>query len=699
MSERSDTLFPRLVSDLKRQGLTEENLMQCSKSLLSAMSLKEKVAQMSGSANLIDFMVMGIRYNLRVYKAGANKRLGIPPFKFTDGPRGVALGNSTCFPVSSARGATWDPVLEERVGEVIGIEARAQGADLFGGVCINLLRHPGWGRAQETYGDDPYLLGEMGKAAVIGTGRHVMTCIKHFACNSIEESRFYVNVEIDERALREVYLPHFKKCVDAGADSVMSAYNRVNGEFCGHNRHLLTDILKKDWGFSGVVLSDFVWGVYDGKAAAKAGLDLEMPHKKCYGKKLIKLLGQGEVSETVIDEAVLRLLGKKLAYAAQKRPGPYAKDMVVCDDHTRLAYEVACKSMVLLKNKNQFLPLDKQKLKKIAVLGKLAKQANLGDRGSSRVRPPYAVTPLQGIQDRAGADVEIVYYSGADPAKAARIADSADAVIVVAGLTKKEEGEYIPIPRPIGGDRMKLGLPGKDKQLIQAVGRQDTPGVVALVGSSAITMESWKDQVDAILMAWYPGMEGGNALADILFGQVNPSGKLPMAFCKSEKQLYPFDKKAKKANYDAYHGYRYFDREKLFPAFPFGFGLSYTDFAYARLRLDKNRVRLDGNPEKTLTASVDITNAGERAGDEVVQLYVGYCGEVSRPGRELKAFAKVSLEPGKTTTVRLEVRLKDLAYYNSDQQAWDVERCEYIVWVGPSSDPEQLTLSEKFTVI
>ncbi len=699
MSEDNKKLFPKLVDTLRIEGVTEERLTHCAKKLLSAMSLVEKVKQMSGSANLIDFMVMGIRYNLTVYKAGENKRLGIPPFKFTDGPRGVALGHSTCFPVSSARGATWDPVLEERVGDAIGIEARAQGADLFGGVCINVLRHPGWGRAQETYGEDSHLLGEMGKAAVKGTGRHVMTCVKHFACNSIEESRFYLNVNIDERTLREVYLPHFKKCVDAGADSVMSAYNRVNGEYCGHNRHLLTEILKQDWGFDGFVLSDFVWGVYDGKAGANAGLDLEMPHKKCYGKKLVKLINQGEVSADTLDAAVFRLLRKKLEYAAKKQAGPYTKDRVACEAHTRLAYEVACKSMVLLKNDNQFLPLDKNHLKKIVVLGKLAKQANLGDNGSSRVRPPYVVTPLQGIKNRCGADVDVIYYNGADPAKAARITGRADAVIVVAGLTKKEEGEYIPIPRPIGGDRMNLSLPEKDKQLIQAVADQDTPCIVVLEGSAAITMESWKDRVDAILMAWYPGMEGGNAIADILFGRVNPSGKLPLTFCTSEKQLFPFDKKAKQATYDAYHGYRYFDRENLSPAFYFGFGLSYTAYAYANLRLDKKQVRLDDNPEKTLTASVDITNTGERSGEEVVQLYAGYHGDVPRPARELKAFAKVSLDPGQTKTVPLAVPLADLACYNPDQQQWEVERCDYVVWVGPSADPDQLTLSEIFTIL
>jgi len=216
--------------------------------LVSRMTLEDKVAQMHGSAGIADLAVMVIRYNLYPSKSGANKRLGIPPIRFTDGPRGVALGRSTCFPVSMARAATWDLELEERIASAMGIEARAQGSNFFGGVCINLLRHPGWGRAQETFGEDPYLLGAMGAAMVRGLQQHLMACVKHFACNSVEESRFYVDVRLDERTLREVYLPHFKKCVDSGAAAVMSAYNRVNGEYCAHNAHLLRDILKGEWG-------------------------------------------------------------------------------------------------------------------------------------------------------------------------------------------------------------------------------------------------------------------------------------------------------------------------------------------------------------------------------------------------------------------------------------------------------------------
>ena len=245
--------------------------------MVAGMSLHDKVREMAGTTNLLKQAVMLIRYNRFPFLAGGNRRLGIPPLRFTDGPRGVALGRSTCFPVSMARGATFDRDLEERIGEAMGIEARAQGSDFFGGVCVNLPRHPGWGRAQETFGEDPCLLGEMGASMVRGLQRHVMACVKHYACNSIEESRFFVDVRIDERTLREVYLPHFKRCVDEGAAGVMSAYNKVSGWYCAQNRHLLRDILKGDWGFAGLVISDFLWGTRSTEYADLGGLDIEMP--------------------------------------------------------------------------------------------------------------------------------------------------------------------------------------------------------------------------------------------------------------------------------------------------------------------------------------------------------------------------------------------------------------------------------------
>jgi beta-glucosidase len=277
-------LWGNLETDEPR---TEDQIAQITEEYLSRMTLDEKIAQMSGDGRLSKNIDTMIRYNQEPLPAGENHRLGIPGIRFSDGPRGVVMYNSTAFPVPMARAASWDIDLEERIGDAIGVEARSQGANFFGGVCINLPRHPAWGRSQETFGEDPYLLGEMGAALIRGVQRHIMACVKHFACNSIENSRYYVDVKVDERTLREIYLPHFKRCIDEGAASLMGAYNKVNGEFCCHNRHLLIDILKEEWGFEGFVISDFIDGVKDATAAS-SGLDIWKKSKKgCPGGQRI----------------------------------------------------------------------------------------------------------------------------------------------------------------------------------------------------------------------------------------------------------------------------------------------------------------------------------------------------------------------------------------------------------------------------
>lgn len=662
--------------------------------LVGVMTLDEKIAQMSGSANLLELGIMLVRYNYKPFDSGENRRLGIPAIRFTDGPRGVALGHSTCFPVSMARGATWDEELEERVGDAIGVEARSQGANFFGGVCINVPRHPGWGRSQETFGDDPYHLGVMGVAMTRGLQRHLMACAKHYACNSIEEARFFVDVRIGERVLREVYLPHFKACVDAGVAAVMSAYNRVNGKYCGHNSHLLRDILKRDWGFQGLVMSDFFLGVRDAAEGANGGLDIEMPSARVFGRKLKKAVAQGLVGDDVIDEAAARVIRQKARFARTGEPERYRKEAVACKEHTGLALEVARKSMVLLKNEGRALPLHRESVRKVAVIGELAARPNIGDKGSSQVRPPYVVTALQGLRDRAGT-VDIEYEGGKDTARAARLAREADASVVVVGTRWNDEGEAMPGPLKLGGDREDLDLPLEQESLIKAVASESDRCVVVLEAGSAVTMEAWKDDVEAILMAWFPGMEGGHAIADILFGDVNPSGKLPLTFPESTEQLPFFDRKARSIEYGYYHGYRLFDREGYEPAFAHGFGLSYTEYRYANLELGAVEVPKDG----TIKASIDVTNAGDMAGEEVVQLYVGREGSgIDRPEKELKGFARVALEPGETKTVTFTVEARDLACYDEGSGSWVVEPGDYKVRVGPSSRSEDLEQAAGFHI-
>jgi beta-glucosidase len=663
---------------LEAQGEERERRIAA---LISGMSLDEKIREMAGTTHLLKQAMMLIRYNKYHFLAGGNKRLGIPPLRFTDGPRGVVFGNSTCFPVSMARGATWDRRLEERIGGAIGVEARAQGADFFGGVCINLPRHPGWGRAQETFGEDPYLLGEMGAALLRGAQRHVMACAKHYACN------------VDERTLREIYLPHFKRCVDEGVAAIMSAYNKVNGWYCAQNRHLLRDILKGEWGFDGLVMSDFVWGTRSTTDAALGGLDIEMPMRRYFGRRLKKAVTNGKVPEAVVDEAVTRILRTKARFGVTDPGASYTRDRVACADHVALAFESASKCIVLLKNEAGILPLQDDGLRRIAVIGKLADMENIGDYGSSRVRPPYVITPLQGIRTRAGS-IAVAYESGEDLTLAAKAAREADVAVVVVGFTGRDEGESIPYVK-LGGDREDLSLRAKDIALIAAVAGATDKCVVVLEGGSAVLTAGWRDKVPAILMAWYPGMEGGNALAAILFGDENPSGKLPVTFPESNDQLPHFDKKAKSIEYGYYHGYRLFDKEGMEPAFSFGFGLHYAEYAYSDLRLSAQELDANG----TLTVEADITNAGEMGGCDVVQLYVSCpASGVDRPVKELKGFTRVHTEPGETKTVTFEVEARDLAYYDTAAGDWKVEEGEYTVFIGSSSRAEDLHLRAAFTI-
>jgi beta-glucosidase len=637
-------------------------------------------------------------YNARPIPAGDNSRLGIPGIRFSDGPRGVVMNHSTCFPVSMARGATWDVDLEARVGDAMGVEARSLGGNILAAVCINLLRHPAWGRAQETYGEDPFHLGEMGAALVSGIQRHVMACVKHYACNSIENTRMKVDVRIGERALREMYLRHFKRCVDAGAASVMTAYNKVNGAYCGHNVRLVREILKDEWGFDGFVMSDFMFGIRDAGSAALAGLDLEMPFRWHYANNLKKLVEAGELREAVVDEAVMRILRQKIRFAQVGEPGRYGEDQVASESHRALAREVAQKSIVLLRNEPprsgepRVLPLDARRLERLAVVGRLAAEPNIGDSGSSKTRPPHVVTPLEGIRAALEGNTALIQETSGKPQAAADAARAADAAIVVVGYTAKDEGEHLNMfGHKTGGDRVSLYLSPEDEALIQAVASVNPRTIVVLMGGSAIIVERWSGRVPGILMAWYPGMEGGHALVDILFGAVNPSGKLPCVFPRSASHLPPFDPRADAVDYGYWHGYRLLDRDNHEPAFAFGYGLSFTTFEYANLALSAETVALSGS----ITASVDVTNTGDRSGDEVVQLYVAYPeAAVERPVRELKAFVRVPLAPGETRRVALTAPARRLAYWDEDRNRWWVETVRHTLCVGSSSRASDLLTAD-----
>ncbi len=650
--------------------------------LLSQMTLEEKVAQMAGNTAL------GADYGRELWNVPGLERLGIPPFRMSDGPRGVGVRDgATAFPVAMARGATWNPELERRVGEAMGRELRAIGGNVLLGPTINNLRHPSWGRSQETYGEDVHLLSRMGVAMVQGLQQYVLANPKHFALNSIEDTRFSVDVTVDERSLREIYLAHFRAAVhEGGAASIMSAYNSVNGQFCGENEVLLRGILKGDWGFDGFVLSDFVLGTHP--SSALNGLDLEMPAAAVF-RTLLTQVQTGEVPEEVVDDAVRRMVRKKLEYGLDK-PSPVDESVIASDAHLALAQDVATEGAVLLKNQRSVLPLDVSGLTRIAVVGSLAGAINIGDTGSSSVRPSFVITPLQGIVDAVGDEVAIDQIGrdvlGADDL--ALIA-AADAVIVVTGLSAEDEGEG-----GIGaGDRLDLGLSAERVALLQDCAAANERTIVVLEGGSAITMADWLPDIEALLMVWYPGQMGGEAIADLLFGDANPSGKLPITFPTGVDQLPPFDNVSDEATYGYFHGYRYLDRNGSTPEFPFGFGMSYTTFSIENLRASQTEARAGD----VVRFSVDVTNTGSVPGAEVVQLYVAYPGSaVERSERDLKGFAKVMLEPGASQTVEIALPVSELAYYDVSASAWALEGLEHAIHVGSSS--RDLPLSATLTV-
>ena len=681
--------MPDALTPLIPQGATPQQQEARISQLLGELSLEEKIAMLSGHGFMQQIAEDGGRYCARLYHVGAgNPRLGIPPLLFMDGPRGIDMGSSTCFPVSMARGASFDRDLERRIGDAIGRELRSHGGNLFGGVCINLLRHPAWGRAQETYGEDPYLLGELGAALTRGVQHHnVIATAKHYACNSLENARFTVDVQIDERALREVYLPHFKKCIDAGAGAVMSAYNRVNGRYCGHHPELLTRILKEEWGFDGYVYSDFILGCRGADAAA-AGLDVEAPDTIHFGQKLLDAVRAGEVPETRIDDAVRRVLRALLRTLATPDPEHYAPETIASAAHVALAREAAEKSIVLLRNEGA-LPFEPS-LARLLVLGALADQPNLGDHGSSRVFPPEVVTPLAGLRAALPSGCEITHHPGDDLAQVSRMAAAADAVLVVAGYTHEDEGEYIPVEMNAGGtasggDRLELGLSEAQETLIRTAAAANGRTVVAVMAGSAVLMESWRHQVAGILMLWYPGMQGGAALANILLGRVNPSGRLPFTIPVRAEDLPFFDREAREIPYDLWHGYTRLEHAGTAPAYPFGFGLGYSEFAYSQ-----PSVRFDAALE-SLRVDVQVRNTGARPGETVVQVYAGLeRQDPQQPRKRLCGFDRVALEAGASARVSLTVALRELASFDVEARYWRVPGEAWRIWAGSSSDASDL---------
>jgi len=688
--------------------------------LLKRMTLEEKATMLAGSGWM---------------ESAPIPRLRIPAIKMADGPMGVrswmgssAITNaasapkitSTSFPSGVAMAATWNPDLVQREGQAIAQETKALGRDMILGPTVNINRFPLWGRNFEGYGEDPYLAARLGVAYIKGVqGEGVIPSVKHFAANNEEFERHRLDEKIDERTLHEIYLPAFKAAVqEADVWTVMSAYEKVNGKYCAENDYLLTDILKMEFGFKNFVISDWA-STYSTAPTVNAGMDLEMPggpplHAMLKRPQTImsgnsggwleadKVLAEikaGHITEATLNDNVTRILRVIVLSGLmehQHTPG----GEVDTPGRQKIALEGATEGIVLLKSQNALLPLDAAKVHSIAVIGPNALVARTGGGGSSLVRPDHAISPLEGITKRAGSSIQItsalgVGMEGEDPAhdtaeartsdlkQATDIAAKADIAIVVVGRYYKNESE--------GFDVKTMDLPAGQDELIQAVEKANPRTVVVLNTGDPVTMSKWLDTTPALLDMWYGGQEGGNALAAILFGDANPSGKLPVSLPKKFEdspaaKTYPGQNLHTDYAEGIYVGYRYYDTKNVEPQFPFGFGLSYTKFEYSDLKIVPYTTSNGSVKVRGVAVDVNVKNIGQRAGAEVVQLYIhdGH-SKIDRPVHELKAFSRVELNPGESKRVQLNVYNSAFQYWNPSTKHWTLDPGTFEIQVGSSS--------------
>lgn len=674
-------------------------------SLIKKMTLPEKVNMIHASSS---------------FTSGGVPRLGIPELVTSDGPHGVRVehgrgwdeqknvpDSGTYLPTGVCLASTWDPGLGYAFGMVLGSEANFRGKDVILGPGINIMRSPLNGRNFEYGSEDPYLISKMVVGYIKGVqSQDVAACVKHYAANNQETRRDSIDVQMSERALREIYLPGFKAAISAGgAYTIMGAYNKFRGEWAAHNNYLINQILKKEWGFKGAVISDWA-AVHSTSQAIWNGTDIEMgtdlnqhpiDYSKFYlGDTVVRLVQSGKVPEYFIDEKVKRIL--YVLYKTNLIGGlPRKKGEYNTKAHEQTAEKIAEEGIVLLKNENKILPLSSN-IKSIAVIGCNADRKQSMGGGSSQVKAFYEVTPLQGLKNAAGDKVNITYSqgyniardAGADQAminEAVQAASKADVAIIVGGWTHGYNYSYWGDNAydAEGIDKPNMDMPFGQNELIKAVLAANPNTVIVLMGGGPINMSQWVDKTKGIIQAWYPGMEGGNALAKIIFGQVNPSGKLPVSFPKKLADApaikmgeFPGDKETVKYFDDIYVGYRYFDTYKIEPQFAFGHGLSYTTFKYSNLRVKT------GN--KTATVTFNIKNTGTMAGAEVAQLYVKQeKGNIPRPEKELKGFIKVFLKAGEEKKITLTLNEEAFQYFNDVKNKWVMDPGVFEFNIGSSS--------------
>jgi len=647
----------------RRQHSTPE---ERAAALVAQMTLDEKISQVHTTgqgAGGVSRLVPGI------------PRLGIPPLRITNGPAGVGTGSvpiqpsATALPAPVALAASFDTRLAHRYGVLEGIETRAVGHDLLEAPDVNIVRVPQSGRAFENYGEDPYLAGRLAVANIRGIqSKGVMAEVKHYAANDQEINRTTINEIIDDRTLHEIHLRPFEDAVTEGhVSTVMCAFPRINGTFACHHPYLLTEVLRNQWGFRGIIQSDFR-ATHDAVASANAGQDLELADNGPFKEPLEQAVLAGTVSMERLDQMIVIRLAVMIRFGLFDRP----KTVTPIDAAAggAVARAVAEQSAVLLKNDRGQLPLSAGGLHSIAVIGQHAAQVHPGGGGSSHVNPLYTVSPVQGIQARVGTGVTVTTDPGANAAQAAQTAAAADVAVVIVSDIERE-----------GADRPNMSLTGGQDQLVTAV-LSANPNTVVVLNTGAPVLMPWVDQAPSILQAWYPGEEDGNALAALLFGDVNPSGKLPVTFPRAEKQtpigaspeLWPGVNGVVQYAEGLQVGYRWYDAQNEQPLFPFGYGLSYTSFGFRQLSVARSG-----------RVTVEVTNTGRRTGAEVVQAYVTSPAAAGEPAPQLKAFAKVTLRPGQTRRVTLQLDRRAFQIWDSAAQRWTTVPGRYRIAVGNSS--------------
>lgn len=674
-------------------------------SLIAQMTLEEKVTMIHASSS---------------FTSGGVERLGIPELIMSDGPHGVRLEHgrdwepdeniddaSTYLPTGIALASTWNTKLGYQFGTVLGSEAKYRGKDVILGPGVNIIRSPLNGRNFEYLSEDPYLSSKMAVDYIKGVqDQGIAACVKHFVANNQEKYRHFVNVEMSERALREIYLPSFKAAVEeAKVLTVMGAYNKFRGQFCCHNHYLINEILKKEWGFSGILISDWN-GVHDTREALQNGTDIEMGtdlkmlpnpnYNKFYlAKPALKMVDEGLVNEAIVNDKVRRIL--RVMFAINKFDNR-SRGEFNTKKHQQTALNVAEEGIVLLKNE-KVLPLNTEITKSIAVIGENAVRKFAIGGGSSQIKAKYEITFLEGLKNAIGDKTSIDFAQGYFLSKkntvdekmikeAVALAKKSDLAIVVGGWIHNwnESGNWNDnVYDAEEVDKPNITMPFGQDRLIQEVLKANPNTIIILYGGGPVDMSLWVNQAKGIIQAWYPGMEGGNALANILTGKVNPSGKLPMTFPKkledSPAQVlgeYPGENGVVTYKDDIFVGYRYFDTYQVEPQFCFGHGLSYTKFEYHNFKLDKT--------ENRLKVSFVLKNNGERSGAEIAQVYVQDMeSSVKRPKKELKAFEKVFLAAGQSVTIELELTDNAFSFYDEIQKKWVLEPGDFQISIGSSS--------------